>query len=678
MASRSPASIRNVAFCGHSSCGKTTLVESLLFKGGAISRKGRVEDGTTTSDYDAQEKSRKHSIDLSSAHLDFKGTSINLLDTPGYRDFVGQVYCAATAVESMVVVIDADEGVRPNTRKVWQIAEERRLPCFVVVNRMDREQAKPDQVLSQITEQLSSKCIPIEVPKGQGSSFVGVERLLGNKSLSEEGKEAQGRLTETVVESVDTLMERYLGGEVISEEEITEQLKQAISSRMLFPLLFASGEKDIGTDILLETLAQFAPPATISLGRTIHPAGKPEEKLPLKTGVEDPFCAFVFKVASDPYVGKLSFVRIFSGSLAHNGIFTNPHTGKPEKAGKIVRLQGKEQAQVEVAAAGDIVALLKVEGLKAFDTLTADKHLVYDPPVLPTPMFSRAVEPKSKADEKKFAEAIPKVIDDDVMIHANRDSRTHEMVLSGISQLHLLISWDRLRTRYGVEVITKEPKTPYLETITGKGDDHYRHKKQTGGAGEFAEVWLRVEPLERGKGVEFVNSVFGGAISASYVASAEKGIRAILDRGVIAGYPVIDVRVDIYDGKEHPVDSKDVAFQKAGREAFKLAMKQAKPVLLEPIVNLEVTFPVECMGDIQGDLNRRRGRVVGADSVGNFQTLKAQVPLSEIPDYASTLGSVTGGQGTYGIEMSHYEVMPPSIQQKVCEAAKAELEKDEG
>lgn len=677
MASRSPATIRNVAFCGHASCGKTTLVESLLFKGGATSRKGRVEEGTTVSDYDAQEKSRNHSIDLSCSHLEWKGTTINILDTPGYRDFVGQVYCASTAVESMVVVVDADEGVRPNTRKVWQIAEERRLPCFVVLSRVDREQAKVDQVLSQITEQLSPKCVPIVLFQGQAGSFGGVERLLGNKSLSEEGKEAYSRFVETVVESNDALMERYLGGEAIPEEEINEQLKKAVLSRVIFPVFFACGEKDIGADVLLDALAQYAPAANEPMGRTVHVSGKPDERHPIKTGVEDPFCAFVFKVASDPYVGKLSFLRIFSGSLVHNGMFTHPHTGKQEKAGKIVRLQGKEQESVEGAGAGDIVALLKVEGLKAFDTLTTDKHIVHDPPKLPTPMFSRAVEPKSKADEKKFAEAIVKVIDDDVMIRANRDARTHEMVISGISQLHLLILWDRLKTRYGVEVLTKEPKTPYLETITATGDDHYRHKKQTGGAGEFAEVWLRVEPVERGKGVEFVNSVFGGAISGNYVASAEKGIRAILDRGVIAGYPVIDVRVDIYDGKEHPVDSKDVAFQKAGREAFKLAMKQAKPVLLEPIVNLEVTFPVECMGDIQGDLNRRRGRVVGADSVGNFQTLKAQVPLSEIADYASTLDSVTGGQGTYGIEMSHYDVMPPSIQQKVCEAAKAEMEKDE-
>jgi len=325
----------------------------------------------------------------------------------------------------------------------------------------------------------------------------------------------------------------------------------------------------------------------------------------------------------------------------------------------------------------DIAALVKIESLKSFDTVTvADRRLAIAPPKLPTPMCSRAVEPKTKTDEKKFSEALAKITDEDVLVVARRDARTHETVVSGMSQLHLQVVWARLKSRFNVEVVTKEPKTPYLETITQKGDDHYRHKKQTGGAGEFAEVWMRVEPLERGKGYEFENEVFGGAIAASYVASAEKGVKSVMEKGVIAGYPVVDLKVAVYDGKEHPVDSKDVAFQKAGREAFKLAVKQARPVLLEPIVNLEVTFPGHVMGDITGDLNRRRARVVGMDSIGTFQTIKAQVPLAEIADYASALGSMSAGQGTYSIEPSHYEVVPSSIQQRIVEAAKAEMEKE--
>lgn len=677
MASRSPATTRNLAICGHGTCGKTTLVESLLLKSGAISRKGSVQEGTTASDFDQQEKTRKHSIDLSCVHFAAKGLNFNVIDTPGYRDFVGQVYSALTVVEAAVVVVDADEGVRPHTRKVWEITGGCNVPCFIVVNRVDRDQAKVDEILAQISEQLSPKCLPLTLPNGTGAAFSAVESTLGNDSASPAAQAYATKLIDTVVESNDALMERYLGGETLTPDEIQAQLKQSVAARAIFPIFFTSAEKDLGVEELIASLADLAPPATEALGRQIHPHGSPEDLRPVPTSLEEPFCAYVFKVVSDPYVGKLSMVRVFSGSIAQNGLFLNPRTGKGEKVGKIVRMQGKDQETVDAAVAGDIVALLKVEHLKAFDVIAAGEQLVLPPPKLATPMYSRAVEPKSKADEKKFAETIFKVIDEDVMMRAERDARTHETVVSGTSQLHLLILWERLKARFGVEVNTREPKTPYMETISARGDDHYRHKKQTGGAGEFAEVWLRVEPRERGSGVEFVNSVFGGAIGANYVASAEKGIRAVMDRGVIAGYPVVDVKVDVYDGKEHPVDSKDIAFQKAGREAFKLAMKQAKPVLLEPIVNLEVVFQPECMGEIQGDLNRRRARVIGADSFGPFQTLKAQVPLAEVADYATTLGSMTGGQGTYSIEPSHYEIVPANVQQKICEAAKAELEKEQ-
>jgi elongation factor G len=382
-------------------------------------------------------------------------------------------------------------------------------------------------------------------------------------------------------------------------------------------------------------------------------------------------------VVSDPYVGKLTYLRFFSGSLGTNGLFINPRTGKSEKVGKLIRMQGKDQVPIDSASAGEIAALVKIESLKAFDTVNGgDRRLAIAAPKLPTPMFSRAVAPKTKTDEKKFSEALGKITDEDVSVLAKLNPRTHEMVVSGMSQLHLQVILSRMKSRYNVDVVTKEPKTPYQETITAKGDAQYRHKKQTGGAGEFAEVWMRVMPLERGKGYEFSNEVFGGHISNSYCQSAEKGVKSVMEKGVIAGYPVIDIRVEVYDGKEHPVDSKDIAFQKAGREAFKLAFQQAKPVLLEPIVSLEVTFPSEVMGDITGDLNRRRARVMGMDSVGNFQTIKALVPLAEIADYASALGSMSGGQGTYGVEPDHYEVVPSNIQQKIVEAAKAEMEKD--
>jgi elongation factor G len=680
MATRSPDTIRNLLLAGHGTSGKTTLAESLLSTAGAITRPGRVEDGNTVCDYDALEKERQHSIDLAVSYLERAGVLVHLIDTPGYRDFIGQVYSAAPATDCMVVVV-GDDGVRPNTRKVWELAEELRLPRFVVISRLDREHADYESILSQVQEQLSPRCLPLAVPDASGPAFSKVELTLGNPAASEAAKAAANNLLEAIVESNDELMARYLEGEELSNEEVSRQLVEAISSASVFPVLVTSALKGIGIEELLDAMVRFAPPASRDLGRkayAINSEGTPagDQVFAIKTRPEDPFCALVFKVISDPYVGKLSLLRIFSGSIAQNGNFFNPHSGKTERIGKIVRLQGKEQLTVESAGAGEIAALVKVENLKNFDLITSDKRLAMAPPRVPTPMCSMAVAPKSKADEKKFAESYLKIIDEDVTLRAARDRRTNELVISGMSQLHLHTLWERLKSRYGVEVTTKQPKTPYLETITVKGDDHYRHKKQTGGAGEFAEVWLRVEPLERGAGHDFANEVFGGAISASYVQSAEKGIRAVMEQGVIAGYPVVDVKVAIYDGKEHPVDSKDIAFQKAGREAFKLAIEKAKPVLLEPIVNLEVTFPAEFTGDIQGDLNRRRGRVVGVDSLGSLQILKAQVPLAEIADYASSLGSMTGGQGTYGIEMSHYEVVPPNIQQKVVETAKAEMQKE--
>ena len=668
MAARSPETTRNVAVCGHGTCGKTSLIEALLTKAGAISRPGNVDDGTTVCDFDEQEKERQHSIDLATVHLQHKGVTVNVIDTPGYRDFVGHIYSAASAVECIVVVVDADDGVRPNTRKAWEIAEAAEIPRLVVINRLDREHGKSDEIVAQIREQLSPSCSPLNLPDGVGSSFSAVSSALDGEGGDE--------LLESVVESNDELMERYLGGEEISPDEVKAQLSQAVGSRSVFPVFFTSVGKDIGVTELLDALVDLVPPASDALGRTVHSPETPDEASPLPTTIDGPFLGFVFRVASDPFVGKLTYVRVFSGSLQANASFINPNTGKPEKAGKFVRLQGKEQEPLDQGVAGDIITLVKVEGLNAFDTIYLDSPAVtMDSLKLPTPMYSRAVLPKSKADEKKFAEAIHKVVDEDIMVASARDNRTHEMVVSGVSQLHLGIIWDRLKGRYGVEVETKEPKTPYLETITVKAEDFHRHKKQSGGSGEFAEVHLRVEPLDRGGGLEFVSSVFGGAISSSYVQSAEKGIRSKMEEGVIAGYPVVDVKVDIYDGKEHPVDSKDIAFQKAGREAFKKAVEKARPALLEPIVDLEVTFPSDNMGDIQGDLNRRRGRVIGMDAAGSFQVLKAKVPLAEVADYATTLGSMTGGQGTYGVEMSHYEAVPANVQQKLRDAAKSVMQK---
>ena len=676
MAPKGPENIRNIAFVGHNSCGKTSLVESLLCAGGALSRKGAVDAGTTVTDFDDHEKERKNSIDLACASTEAGGVLLNFVDTPGYRDYVGQVYCASVGVDCFIVVVSAEEGIRPNTRKVWQIAEAAGLPCFVVINRIDREHGDFDNVLNQIQEQLSSKCVPLTVPDSSGSSFSKVERTLANADASESVQALAESIMESVVESNDDLMERYLGGEEVSPEEVVAQCVEAVVKREIFPVFATSAEKDIGIEELLEGCSKFAPSAACDLGRTVSPKDDAETSLPVSTSAGDEFSAVVMKVVSDPFVGKLTYLRIFSGSLAQNGSFVNPHTGKSDKVGKIVKAQGKEHNGIEEAGAGDIVELVKVEGLEAFDFLSSSKVLLFTPPRIPKPMSSLAVSPKTKADEKKFAESFLKLVDEDVTLVCDRDKSTGELIVSGVSSLHLQILFERLKARFGVEVETKQPKTPYLETVSAGAEDMYRHKKQSGGSGEFAEVHLRVLPQERGEGLKFENKIFGGAISASYVQSVEKGIRALCEHGVIAGCPVVDVCIEIFDGKEHPVDSKDIAFQKAGREAFKLAFAKAKPALLEPIVDLEVTFPSEVTGDIQGDLTRRRGRPQGVDALGDFQTLKAQVPLAEVGDYASGLGSMTGGQGSYTIELSHYESVPPNVQQKIVEAYKAEQKAD--
>lgn len=662
--------IRNVVFVGHSKSGKTTLLETILARTGAIPRAGSVDDGSSILDFDEQERERKHTIDPTLGFFSKDGVHVNTIDTSGFRDFVGNVFGPLRAVEGVVFLVDADEGVRPFTRKLWNYVENEGLPRLVVISRADREAADFSRVLEEVRE-LSSKCVPLTVPVGVGTSLSGVEYTFGEKKGSSELAEAHaGDFMESVVESDEELLEKYLGDEEISAARLQKQIAGAVRDLALFPVLCTSVNKEAGLDELVDAIINYLPPSGESLGRKAVTADDEEIDLPI--GTDQPLLAYVFRTISDPFVGKLSVVRVFAGEVAQNGHFANPSTGKAEKLSKITRLQGKEQVAVETIGAGDIVALLKVEILKTFDSVCAtDRILKLGAPNPPTPMYGRAMEPKTRTDEKKFSEALTKVTDEDPGVTAGRDSRTKEMVVSASSQLHLQVIVNRLKSRFNVEVNVKEPKIPYLETITGTGDHRYRHKKQTGGAGEFAEVALRLEPVERGTGLETASEVFGGAISESYVQSSLKGVRAIMEEGVIAGYPMVDVKVIVYDGKEHPVDSKDVAFQKAGREAFKAAVESAKPVLLEPIVNLEVTFPIVAAGDINGDLNRRRARVQGMDTEGDFQILKAQVPLAELTDYSNALGAMTGGQGSYELEISHYEMTPGNVQQKIIAEAKA-------
>lgn len=670
--STSPENIRNIALVGHSKAGKTSLLETVLAKCKSIARAGKVDDGSSILDHDEIERGRQHTIDAHLAFFEKNGVHVNAIDTPGFRDFMGQVFGPLSVVEAVVFFVDSDEGVRPHTRKLWTLVDELRLPRIVVISRLDREGAKFDETLDQV-QSLSPKCVPLTLPVEPGPSLSGIEWTFGpNKGDSDLASTHGESFMETVVESDEELLEKYLGGEDIPEDVIEKQIASAVAAAEVFPVLSTSTEKDLGVDELVDAVVKFAPPSNAKVSRKASPVGDPEAEAEIPSG-DGELCSYVFRTVSDPFVGKLSLIRVYSGTLSQNGPFINPHTGKNDKVGKMVRMNGKEQAGVESVGPGDIVSLLKCEVLRTFDTLcTGNSRIAIQQPKLPTPMYRRALQPKTHGDEKKFSESLSKITDEDPSITAERDERTKQMVVSGLSQLHLETVINRLKVRYNVEVDSKEPKVPYLETITGKGDDRYRHKKQSGGSGEFAEVAMRVEPLERGEQYAFESEVFGGAISDSYVQSAEKGVKAIMTDGVIAGYPLVDVKVTVYDGKEHPVDSKDVAFQKAGKEAFKAAIQKAKPVILEPIVNLEVTFPADVVGDITGDLNRRRARVQGMDASGDFQTLKAEVPLAELSDYSNGVGAMTGGQGTYEIEMSHYEVAPSNVQQKIIQDSKTE------
>ncbi len=675
---KSSDQIRNVVVIGQSKGGKTSLLEALLAKTKAIPRAGSVDDGSSILDHDDLEKERQHSIDPANGFFELDGVHVNVIDTPGYRDFIGHIFGPMSIVEAAIFVVDGVDGVGPYARKLWGYLAERNIPRLVVINRLDKEGAEFGRVLDQL-QALDAKCIPLAVPVGEQDTLSGIEFTFGpEKGSSDLANEYSESFLEAVVESDEELLEKYFEGEEIPEETLANQVAVAVGNQTIFPVLTTSVNKDVGIAKLAEAIVKYVPPASNNLGRNAKVFGSEDEVVDLSTSGDDPLCGYIFRSISDPFVGKLSLVRVFSGELQQNGQFVNPHSTKTEKFGKIARLQGKDQVPVESVGAGDIVALLKLESLKNFDTLcSADKRLEIDPPSLPTPMYGKVLSPKTKTDEKKFGEALTKILDEDPGVVSKRDPRTSEMVVSAISQLHLLMVVTRLKSRYNVEVDQKDPKIPYLETINGNGDERYRHKKQSGGSGEFAEVALRVEPTERGTGFEFANEVFGGAISASYVQSVEKGIRAMLDEGCVAGYQMVDIKVTVYDGKEHPVDSKDVAFQKAGREAFRQAVNSAKPSILEPIVELEVSFPGDLVGDISGDLNRRRGRVQGMDAEGDFQVLKALVPLSELGDYSNALGAMTGGQGSFDLDLSHYEVTPGNIQSKVIEESKAEAKKED-
>ncbi len=669
--------IRNTILLGHSHSGKTQLSEALIFAGGAIPKPGKVDEGTTVSDYNEDEKERKISINSSILHFTKDNIKVNLIDTPGYSDFIGEVLGGIRAVESAVIVVDAVRGIEIGTDKALKLVEENNLPAVIFINRIDKENADFTKCVDALKSKLGKKCVVFSYPIGEGPSFKDVANLVTKEKLDKvpgDEKPKAEKLRESFVESVaetdDTLLEKYLDKGQLEQEEIKPALKRAILENKIIPVMAGSAVLNIGVKELLECIIENMPsPSDAQPLEATNP--KTNEKMEINPKESSFFSAQVFKTISDPYIGQISIFRIFSGSLSSNTSLYNVSKKATEKIGQLFAMEGKREIQISSASAGDIAGLAKLKHTSTGDSLSTEKNqVIFRGFQFPEPAISFSIKPKTRSDEDKISNALHKLTAEDMMFKITRDQQTKELIASGMGDLHVNVMIKRLRKRFGVQVDVGTPKVAYKETITAKGDSHYKHKKQSGGAGQFAEVWMRIEPLARGTGFEFVDEIVGGAIPASFVVSCEKGIKAAIQEGALAGFPTVDVKAIVYDGKTHPVDSKDIAFQIAARHAFKEAVLRAKPVLLEPIMDVDVSVPDEYMGDITGSLNSRRGRIMGMEPGVGMQVIKAKVPLEEMYKWANELKSLTGGRGNYAMRFSHYEVVPSNVIQMVIEKAK--------
>jgi elongation factor G len=675
MAAVTTEAIRNVVLIGNSGTGKTQLAEALLHKTGTTTRLGTPQEGNTLSDFEPEEKERQASIFTSVMNLKWKNVHINLLDAPGYADFFGAAIWGMMAADTAVLVLSASSGADIHSRRLFQTAGEQGMARLVVVNRADAENVDLENIVNQAREALGNACRVMTVPVGQGSDFKGVvdafAKTEGAGALFDVAT-AHSELIESIVEVDEGLMERYLGDEKISPEEVAGAFTKALQAGTVIPIFFTSARKELGVEELLDTIVRFAPnpkQAHPRAARKGMAADAPEVVLPA-----DPsglLCAQVFKVVADPYVGKVSYLRILSGTLSIDATARIGDDRRETKLHQILRIQGRESQPLTEAVAGDIVGLAKIDELSIGRCVSSGPEpLVAIAPVMPIPMYSLALQPKSRGDEQKISESLAKALEEDPTLKTTRDRQTNELVVSGMGDIHLMTLLARLKRRYQLEVDTKPPKIPYRETISATANGHYRHKKQTGGAGQFGEVYMRVEPRERGAGFEFMDDTFGGSIPKQFMPAVEKGVREALEQGVIAGYPFQDVLAAATDGKSHPVDSKEVAFKIAGRNAFKDAVLKAKPVILEPYVDLAVTVPDSYLGSITGDLNSRRGRIMGMEAgAGGTQTIKVSVPQAEVAQYNTQLRSITGGQGTYTMAFSHYEAVPSHVQQQIIDAS---------
>ena len=686
MASYTTEQLRNVVLIGHSSSGKTTLAEALLFDTGASSRRGRVEDGSTVSDWDDEAIRRRISVGTSVVPCEWQGNKVNILDTPGFIDFVGETKGAVAVADSALVLVDSVAGVEVGTELGWGYLDERSLPRAIFVNKMDRDNAHFPQALSNVRNAFGGTIVPVQLPIGAGGEFRGVVDLIAMKAyLGEAGaagdipadladavEEARTQLVEAAAEGDDTLIMKYLDGEELSPAEIIGGLKTGIAAGNVIPVFCGSALNNVSVRLLLDAFVAFMPSPVVAASQLAQrPNG---EEITLTANPTGPLAVFVFKTVADPYVGKISYYRVVSGTFHADCRVWSLPGGSEERISQLFTPRGKEQLSTPHVVAGDIGGVAKLAATATNDTLCEKgNQLVLSRPEYPEPLFSVAVSPKTKADSAKMGPALQRITEEDPTLSTRFEIGTNETILSGMGEVHIDLAMRRMESKFGVGLATAVPKVPYHESITHSASDYHRHKKQTGGAGQFGEVHMEIKPLPTGSGFEFdTTRVFGGAIQNSFFPSIEKGIRSRLAEGPLAGYPVVDVRCEVYDGKMHPVDSKDIAFQIAGREVFKKTFLAAGPALQEPVMDVKITVPEEYMGDIMGDLNTRRGRVQGMEQVKGKGVITAQVPLAEMQRYSIDLRSMTQGRGFYTMTLSHYEAMPAHIAEPIIAHAKKE------
>ncbi len=686
--------IRNVALISHGGAGKTSLTEALLFTSGAVNRLGKIESGNTTTDFDPDEIKKQVTINVGLAPLEWGGVKINLLDTPGYFDFIGDVLGALRVADSVVTVVCAVSGVEVGTEKVWGYADDFKLPRFVAINKLDRENADYEGTLEQLRNHFGLNVAPLQMPIGKEADFKGVVDLVRQKAilfsndgmkvteedipenLSAQARDLREKLIEAVAEADDTLLEKYLEGETLSDEEVNNGLRQGVIEGKIIPVLCCAATRNFGTQPLLDLIKNYLPSPLDQEDLKGYLPGSDEEVV-RKLSPEEPISAFVFKTLADPYVGRINFFRVYSGKVIPDSQLYNSTKDITERFGQVFSMRGKNQVTMEEVVTGDIACVAKLQETATGDTLCDSSAPIVFPALnFPEPVISFAVEPKTKGDEDKVSSGLARFLEEDPTFQLERRAETKQTVISGLGELHLDIIVSRLSQKFGVDVELSTPKVPYKETIRGQTKVEGKHKKQSGGRGQFGHVYLELEPAETGQGLVFENKIFGGSVPRQYVPAVEKGVTEAMEEGVVAGYPVVDVVVRLVDGSYHTVDSSEIAFKIAAAQAFKKGMEQAGAVLLEPIMDIEVVVPETFMGDIMGDLNSKRGRIQGMEPEDGLQKIRAQVPMAEMFKYSIDLRSMTQGRGFFTMNFSHYEEVPHQVAEQIIAAEKAAKEEE--